>query len=79
MDDLRRLDSFDSTVSPSFYDEYGRHADSAAWLHYAYMAEEYRLSLFAPSLALKGRASAKKLHEAWDQLTGVRQAEASGF
>ncbi len=32
-------------------------------LHYGYMIEEYRLSLVAPNLVIKGRASAKKLSD----------------
>ncbi len=68
-DDLHRLDLFNATVHQVFYDEYPVHVESAAWLNFAYMVGEYRLSLFAPSLALKGRASAKKLEAEWKTIT----------
>ena len=41
---------------------------SHALLNYGYMIEEYRLILFAPNLAMKGRSSAKKLIEARESL-----------
>lgn len=60
-DDLSRLAQFDAAVPATFYERYPNHIDSAIWLRYASMVEEFRLSLFAPSLSLKGRASTKKL------------------
>ena len=67
-DDLNRLANFDVAVPAAFYERYPNHTDSAIWLHYASMVEEFRLSLFAPSLSLKGRASAKKLQSFATQL-----------
>ena len=68
-DDLSRLASFDAAVPAVFYERYAHHADSAIWLRYALMVEEWRLSLFAPPLSLKGRASAKKLQSLATQLS----------
>lgn len=59
--ELERIASLDAAVSPRFFTEYDRHAESPAWLTYGFMVAEFRLSLFAPALAAKGRASAKKL------------------
>lgn len=39
------------------------HRREAMWIEYGMMAEEYRLAVFAPSLAVKGRSSAKKLSD----------------
>ncbi len=60
-DDLSRVDLFDTIVPAAFYDNYPAHADSVAWLQVAYMVAEFRLSIFAAALALKGRASPKVL------------------
>lgn len=66
--ELERIDSFYAAVSADFYARYPQHADSPAWLAYGFMAEEFRLSVFAPTLAAKGRASAKKLAAAAELL-----------
>lgn len=39
------------------------HRREVAWVEYGMMAEEYRLAVFAPGLAVKGRSSAKKLSD----------------
>lgn len=62
--ELERIETFESHVPPSFYERYAKHKDSLSWLQYGMIIAEYRLTLFAPSLAIKGRASAKKLEEA---------------
>lgn len=62
--ELERIDTLNAALRADFYESYPRHRDSAAWLAYGMMVEEYRLSLFAPSLAVKGRASVKKLQSA---------------
>lgn len=59
--ELERIDTFYAAIRPDFYEQYSAHATSATWLAYGFMVAEYRLSLFAPNLALKGRASVKKL------------------
>lgn len=59
--DLERLQAFCAVVPDSFYAEYAAHPHSLRWQTYGHMVEEFRLSLFAPTLAQKGRASAKKL------------------
>ena len=51
-------------MNPAFTQEYAKHARSAAWLAYGLLIQEYRLTIFAPALALKGRASLKKLQAA---------------
>ena len=61
--DLERLDSLSASVPDSFYSDYMARLDSFAWTRYGFMIAEYRLSLFAPTLALKGRASIKKLEQ----------------
>lgn len=66
--ELERIDTLQSAVHPSFYTDFPLHADSPAWLQYGLMLAEYRLSLFAPSLAVKGRSSAKKLAAAAELL-----------
>jgi ATP-dependent helicase HrpA len=66
--ELERIASLNAAVAPRFFAEYDRHADSPAWLVYGFMVAEFRLSLFAPALAAKGRASAKKLEAAEDLL-----------
>lgn len=66
--ELERINTLDAAILPSFYPEYARHAHSPAWQEYGMMVAEYRLSLFAPALAMKGRASAKKLAAAAEQL-----------
>lgn len=66
--ELDRIDSLENAIHPHFYAEYGRHPHSPAWQEYGMMVEEYRLSLFAPALSVKGRASAKKLAAAAEQL-----------
>lgn len=66
--ELERIDTFNAALRSDFYEAYARHADSPAWLLYGLMAEEYRLAVFAPSLAVKGRASVKKLQAAEEKL-----------
>ena len=62
--ELERIATLNAAVAPRFFTEYDRHADSPAWQAYGFMVAEFRLSLFAPALAAKGRASAKKLKAA---------------
>lgn len=62
--DLERLDTLCATVPAEFYELYPQHLHTHAWVSYGLMVAEYRLALFAPTLALKGRASVKKLEAA---------------
>ncbi len=66
--ELERMDSLNAAIRADFYEQYPRHANSPAWLAYGLMVAEFRLSIFAPTLAVKGRASAKKLSAAEDAL-----------
>ena len=59
--ELERIDTFNAAVRADFYTEYPNHGNSPAWIAYGLMVAEFRLSVFAPALAVKGRASAKKL------------------
>ncbi len=63
--ELERIDTLNATVGAAFFTEWPRHnsptTPAPAWLDFGFMVAEYRLSLFAPALALKGRASAKKI------------------
>ena len=62
--ELERIDTLQAALLPGFYDSYPRHPHSAAWLRYGLMLQEFRLTIFAPTLAVKGRASAKKMEAA---------------
>ncbi len=70
--ELERLDTLNATVGTAWFTEWPRHNNPAtpspAWLDFGFMVAEYRLSLFAPTLALKGRASAKKIATARELL-----------
>ncbi len=66
--ELERIDSVTAAIRPDFYDEYPRHSQSPAWLAYGLMVAEFRLSIFAPTLSVKGRASTKKLAAAGELL-----------
>lgn len=66
--ELERIDRLEAAIAPAFYTAYARHGDSAAWLAYGLMVEELRLSMFAPALAVKGRASIKKLQASAEEL-----------
>lgn len=59
--ELERIKTFRAAMRPDFYTEFPRHADDPSWLEYGRMLEEFRLGIFAPALAVKGRASTKKL------------------
>ena len=68
--DLERIDLLNAAVPTTFYEQYDRHLLSHVWIRYGFLVAEYRLSLFAPTLALKGRASLKKLtaaQPAWQE------------
>lgn len=66
--ELERIDNVMAAVRPDFYERYAQHAHSPSWLAYGLMVAEFRLSIFAPPLAVKGRASAKKLAAAGELL-----------
>lgn len=66
--ELERMETLQNALQSDFYERSPRHADQAAWLAYGFMAEEFRLSVFAPSLCVKGRASVKKLQAAAEKL-----------
>lgn len=66
--ELERIDSLRAAMMPDFYERYTRHLNHAAWLAYGHMLAELRLTIFAPTLAVKGRASAKKLAAAAELL-----------
>lgn len=58
--ELERMAQFREAAAP-FLEAWQAHRGEAAWIDYGMMVEEYRLSVFAPELAVKGRSSAKKL------------------
>lgn len=66
--ELERIETLMSAIHPSFYAEYSQHASSPIWQQYGSMVAEYRLSIFAPTLAIKGRASVRKLSEYAEKL-----------
>lgn len=66
--ELARIEALNAAVPSFFFEQWAQHLQSPAWLTFGHMVEEYRLSLFAPSLAVKGRASTKKLEALADGL-----------
>ena len=66
--ELERIEQLTSAIRSDFYSTFAQHANSPSWQLYAFMVAEFRLSLFAPALAIKGRASAKKLAAAEELL-----------
>ncbi len=71
--ELERIATLNATVGEAWFAEWPRRLGSpaaprAAWLEFGFMVAECRLSLFAPTLALKGRASAKKIEAARETL-----------
>lgn len=62
--ELERIALFREAAGP-FEDAWKPRAREAAWVDYGMMVEEYRLAVFAPELAAKGRSSAKKLAAAF--------------
>ena len=69
--ELERIQTVSALIPPSFPGEYAKHPASAAYHRFGLLLQEFRLTVFAPALALKGRASAKKLQAAADGLPGV--------
>ena len=70
--ELERLDAFSAAVPDSFYTSSSTptaHPESYAQTLYGFMVAEFRLSIFAPTLALKGRASVKKLQQLRDSFS----------
>ena len=67
--ELERIDTLRAAILPDFYIRYPRYLSHPDWLNYGMMIAEFRLSLFAPALAVKGRASAKKLAAAAECLS----------
>lgn len=66
--ELERITTLRSAIMPEFYDQFQRHTQNQNWLAYGLLLSEYRLSIFAPALAQKGRASVKKLQVAAEAL-----------
>ncbi len=70
--ELERIATLNEAVGAAFFTEWPRHLNASspapAWLDFGFMVAEFRLSLFAPTLALKGRASAKKIAAAREEL-----------
>lgn len=66
--ELDRIATLNASLAPAFYPGAAAHPLAPAWQDYGFMLAEYRLSLFAPALAAKGRASAKKLDAAREKL-----------
>lgn len=58
--ELERIALFREAAG-AYLDAWSKRRGEAAWIDYGMMVEEYRLSVFAPELAVKGRSSAKKL------------------
>lgn len=67
--ELERIENFHAAILPEFYAAYEKQGKQPAWQEYGQMVAEYRLSVFAPALAVKGRASTKKLATARERLS----------
>lgn len=70
--ELERIESINSAILSDFYAHFNHYPQSSAWLEYGLMLAEFRLSIFAPALAIKGRASAKKLQAVAKVITSSR-------
>ncbi len=71
--ELERIDTLNTTIGDAWFSQWphrlgSQAAPNPAVLDFGFMVAEYRLSLFAPTLALKGRASAKKIAAALEVL-----------
>lgn len=65
--ELDRIKQFQQLYEP-WRDNYPQHSQNILWNDFGYLLEEFRLSIFVPQLAIKGRASTKKLHQLWEEL-----------
>ena len=65
--ELERLDLFERVYLP-WHRALPEHADDLRWMRYGYLLEEYRLSVFAPAIPVKGRVSEKRLNAAFEAL-----------
>ena len=66
--ELERIATVTAATPPSFPKEFPNHPHSARHHQFGLLLQEFRLTLFAPALALKGRASQKKLQAAAESL-----------
>lgn len=66
--ELERIEQFHG-IAARWQAVQASHADAVDWEDYGYLLEEYRLMVFAPQLAAKGRVSVKKLEQAWEALS----------
>lgn len=66
--ELERIATVTAATPPSFPKEFHNHPHSARHHQFGLLLQEFRLTLFAPALALKGRASQKKLQAAAESL-----------
>jgi len=67
--ELERIETLQTAIGNNFYTDYPSHHQNPFWQEYGFMVAEFRLTLFAPALAIKGRASVKKLQAARAKLT----------
>lgn len=65
--ELERIDRFDRLRRP-WLDAMASGKKGAGWDGFGYLLEEYRLSIFAPQVPVRGKISEKRLEEAWSLL-----------
>lgn len=65
--ELERLDLFERVYLP-WHQALPEHAADLRWMRYGCLLEEYRLSVFAPAIPVKGRVSEKRLMAAFEEL-----------
>lgn len=65
--ELERIERFDRMRRP-WIDALASGKKGAEWDDFGYLLEEYRLSIFAPQVSVRGKISDKRLEEAWSHL-----------
>lgn len=65
--ELERMQQFAPLAAP-YLAALPAHAQDPEWIDHGFMLEEYRLTVFAPTLAVKGRSSVKKLADSFAAL-----------
>lgn len=65
--ELERIQTFNRSAEV-WSSQWESHLSDIRWLEYGYMLEEYRLSVFAPMIAIKGKVSEKRLSKLWEEI-----------
>ncbi|MEG3023501.1 MAG: ATP-dependent RNA helicase HrpA [Akkermansia sp.] len=68
--ELERVEKFNRRFLP-WHTQYASHQHDEEWTDFGYLLEEYRLSLFAPQIPIRGKVSDKRLEETWQDLCEI--------